>query len=238
MELRKVNASVRTGTGKGENGRLRRTGQIPAVAYGRGQPARALTIAPSDLTAVLTSEHGRNSVIELAVGEKEKLTVLLRDFQHHPVTRDYLHADFVQIALDQPVDVEIPLETTGKPVGVVKGGILRQVFRKIPVRCLPGLIPVKIVHDVTALELDGHVAAKDLGLPEGVSVRLPPGQTVIAVVTEKQAPDEAEEEAKAAAAAAAAPAAGAAAAGDKAAGDKAAGDKGGDKGGDKKSEKK
>jgi large subunit ribosomal protein L25 len=119
---------------------------------------------------------------------------------------------------------------------VVKGGILRQVFRKIPVRCLPNLIPVKIVHDVTALELDGHVAAKDLALPEGVSVRLPPAQTVIAVVTEKQAPDEAEEEAKAAAAAAA-PAAGAA--GDKAAGDKAAGDKaGGDKAAEKKPEKK
>jgi large subunit ribosomal protein L25 len=224
MELRKFNASVRTGTGKGENGRLRRTGQVPAVAYGRGQPARSLMVAPGDLSAVLSSEHGRNSVIELSVGDKEKLTVLLRDFQHHPVTRAFLHADFVQISLDQPVDVEIPLETTGKAIGVVKGGILRQVFRKIPVRCLPGLIPVKVVHDVTALELDGHVAAKDLGLPEGVSVRLPPGQTVIAVVTEKQAPDEAEEEAAKAAAAAAAPAAGAVA-GDKAAGDKAAGDK-------------
>jgi large subunit ribosomal protein L25 len=136
----------------------------------------------------------------------------------------------VQIALDQPVDVEIPLETTGKPVGVVKGGILRQVFRKIPVRCLPELIPVKIVHDVTALEVDGHVAAKDLGLPEGVSVRLPLEQTVISVVTEKQAPEE--ETAPTAAAAA-----GATAGGDKAAGDKGA-DKGGDKGGDKKSDKK
>jgi large subunit ribosomal protein L25 len=216
MELRKVSATVRTATGKGDNGRLRRTGSIPAVAYGRGQPARALTIAPSDLGAILT--------------------VLLRDFQHHPVTRAFLHADFVQIALDQPVDVEIPLETTGKAVGVVKGGILRQVFRKIPVRCLPNLIPVKIVHDVTTLELDGHVAAKDLGLPEGVTVRLPPGQTVIAVVTEKQAPDEAEEEA-AKAAAAAAPAAGAAA-GDKAAGDKAGEKAGGDKAAEKKSEKK
>lgn len=233
MELRKVSATVRTATGKGDNGRLRRTGQIPAVAYGRGQPARSLTIAPSDLSAVLSSEHGRNSVIELNVGDKEKLTVLLRDFQHHPVTRDFLHADFVQIALDQPVDVEIPLETTGKAVGVVKGGILRQVFRKVPVRCLPNLIPVKVVHDVTALELDGHVAAKDLALPEGVSVRLPPAQTVIAVVTEKQAPDEAEEAAKAAAAAA--PAAGAA--GDKAAaagGDKAAGDKAAEKKPEKK----
>jgi len=237
MELRKVSATVREATGKGENGRLRRTGQIPAVAYGRGQPARSLTIEPAALTAVLNSDLGKNSVIELAVGDKEKLTVLLRDTQHHPVTRAFLHADFVQISLDQPVDVDVPLETTGKAAGVVKGGILRQVFRKIPVRCLPNLIPVKIVHDVTALELDGHVPAKDLALPAGVSVRLPPAQTVIAVVTEKQAPDEAEEEAAKAAAAATAAAA-APAAGDKAAGDKAAGDKAADKGAEKKPEKK
>jgi large subunit ribosomal protein L25 len=226
MELRKVSATVRVGNGKGESGRLRRTGLIPAVAYGRGQAARSLSISPADLAGVLASDHGKNTVIELAVGEKEKLTVLLREYQHHPVSRAFLHADFVQIALDQPVDVEIPLETTGKAVGVVKGGVLRQVFRKIPVRCLPSLIPVKVVHDVTALELDGHVPAKDLALPEGVTVRLPPAQTVISVVTEKQVPDEAEEAAKAAAAgaAAAAPAAGAAGAApapEKAAGDKA-----------------
>jgi large subunit ribosomal protein L25 len=233
MELRKVTATVRQATGKGENGRLRRTGQIPAVAYGRGQPARSLTVAPADLAGVLASDLGRNSVIELAVGEREKLTVLLRDYQYHPVTRAFLHADFVQISLDQPVDVEVPLETIGKAAGVVKGGILRQVFRKMPVRCLPGLIPVKITHDVTALELDEHVAARDLGLPEGVSVRLPPAQTVIAVVTEKQAPDEGEEEAQKAAAAA-----GAAAAAAPAAGAAAAPAEGAEKKPDKKPEKK
>jgi large subunit ribosomal protein L25 len=91
---------------------------------------------------------------------------------------------------------------------VIKGGILRQVFRKLPIRALPNNIPVKIVHDVTGLDLDGHVAPKDLALPEGVSVRLPPEQTVAAIVHEIVR----EEEAAPAAGAAAAPAAGAAAA--------------------------
>ncbi|HEY3493673.1 MAG TPA: 50S ribosomal protein L25 [Polyangiaceae bacterium] len=233
MELRKISADARNGKGKGEAGRLRRTGKVPAVAYGKSLPAQSLAVSPADLKAVLGSERGRNTVIELDVSGKSKLTVLLRDYQHHPVSRDILHADFVQIALDQPVDVDIPLETIGKAAGVVKGGVLRQVFRRVPVRCLPELIPVKIVYDVTPLDLDGHVPAKDLPLPSGVSVRLPPEQTVIAVVTEKQAPEE-EEAAPAAGAAAAAPAAGGAA---PAAG-APAGDKGGDKGGDKKSDKK
>lgn len=233
MDLRKISASAREGKGKGEAARLRRSGRIPAIAYGKKLAAQALAVAPEELRSVLTSERGRNTVIELDVDGKNKLTVLLRDYQHHPVSRAILHADFVQIALDEPVDVQIPLEMTGKPVGVVKGGVLRQVFRRIPVRCLPQKIPVKIVHDVTELDLDGHVPAKALALPEGVEVRLPAEQTVIAIVTEKAAPEEEETAAPAAAAGAAgAPAAGAAAGGEKAA-DKG-GEKAADKGGDKK----
>ena len=235
MDLRKISVNARQGKGKGEATRLRRSGQIPAVAYGKKLAAQSLAVKPEELRSVLTSERGRNTVIELDVDGKNKLTVLLRDYQHHPVSRAILHADFVQIALDEPVDVQIPLEMTGKPVGVVKGGVLRQVFRRIPVRCLPQKIPVKVVHDVTELDLDGHVPAKALALPEGVEVRLPPEQTVIAIVTEKAAP---EEEEQAAAPAAAAGAAGAPAAGATgAAGDKAAekgGDKAAEKGGDKK----
>ncbi|HEX6272849.1 MAG TPA: 50S ribosomal protein L25 [Polyangiaceae bacterium] len=225
MELRKFTADVRAEHGKGASARLRKTGKIPAVAYGKNLPAQALAITPSDLSSVLTSAHGRNSVIELDVTGQTKLTVLIRDFQYHPLTRQLLHADFVQIALDQPVDVAVPLETTGKAKGVVDGGMLRQVFRRIPVRCLPEKIPAKLVHDVTALGVNEHVLAKDLSVPEGVTIRLPDEQTVLAVAFEKQVVEE--EEAKPADAAAAAagatgaaaPAAGAAPAGEKAEGE-------------------
>lgn len=200
MELRKVTASPRAAGGKGAAGRLRNSGKIPAVAYGKNLPSRSLAVSPADLKSVLGSEYGMNTVIELDIDSKEKLTVLLCDSQHHPVTRALLHADFRQIALDQPVEVEIPLHVTGKPVGVVKGGVLRQVFRKIPVSCLPEKIPVSITHDVTELDVDGHVPTKALNLPEGVTARLPPEQTIIAIVTEKQ---HAEEETTAAAAGAA-----------------------------------
>ena len=114
MELRKFNAAVRAESGKGASARLRKGGHIPAVAYGKGQPAQSLSISPSDLSSVLKSEHGRNSVIELDVTGQSKLTVLIRDYQYHPLSRELLHADFVQIALDQPVDVDVPLDATGK----------------------------------------------------------------------------------------------------------------------------
>lgn len=213
MELRKFNATVRSNSGKGASARLRKGGQIPAVAYGKNLPVQSLSISPSDLSSVLTSAHGRNSVIELDVAGQKKLTVLIRDFQYHPLSRELLHADFVQIALDQPVDVDVPLDATGKAKGVVEGGVLRQVYRRVPVRCLPEKIPVKLVHDVTELGVNEHILVKDLAVPEGVTIRLPQDQTVLAVAFEKQVVEE--EEAKpadAAAAAAAAPGAAAPAA--------------------------
>ncbi|HEY4159925.1 MAG TPA: 50S ribosomal protein L25 [Polyangiaceae bacterium] len=214
MDAIKVTATNRSEHKKSDVRRLRGKGQIPAVAYGKQLATKQISVAPDAVRAVLASAWGRNTVVNLEVDGKDKLTVLLRDFQYHPVSRELLHADFVQIHLDKPVDVEVPLELTGKPVGVTAGGTLRQVFRKLPIRCLPGVIPVKLTHDVTALELDGHVQTKDLALPEGVAVRLPPEQTVAAVVTEiirieeeAPAPGTAAAGAAAAAAAGAAPAA-------------------------------
>src|SRR5262249_40815234 len=159
---------------KGGARRVRTTGKIPAIAYGKELAALSLSVRPDQLKSVLSSEHGRNTVVELDVEGGNKITAMLVDYQYHPVTREFLHADFRQIHLDKTVDVEITLEVTGKAAGVVLGGTLRQVFRKLPIRCVPEKIPVKVTYDVTELGLDGHVAARDIKLPEGVEVRLPP----------------------------------------------------------------
>lgn len=191
MEIIKISADRRNEHGKGGARRVRASGQVPAVAYGKELTAQPLSVAPGSLKQVLNSAHGKNSVVELDVVGQGKLTAMLRDYQYHPVTREFLHADFQQIRLDQEVDVEVALELTGKPVGVVAGGVLRQVFRFLPLRCVPEKIPVKLVHDVTSLGIEDHVQVRDLGLPEGVKVRLPPERTLVAVVKEKH---EAEEE--------------------------------------------
>ena len=199
METMKVVATLRSDTRKGPARRLRGQGLIPAVAYGRELAATNLVVSPKDVNTVLASEFGRNTVIELQLEDKTAM-VLLSDYQYHPVTRQLIHADFRQIRMDQPVEVEVPFELVGRAKGVVEGGVLRQVFRRLPVSCLPSQIPSRIEHDATELELDQHVAVQDLSLPEGVSVLLPATQTVAAVVTVKEVAV-AEEEAAAEAAA-------------------------------------
>lgn len=187
MELTKVSANVRTAGGKGPARRLRASGRIPAVAYGKGREARSLEVSPEEVTGVLESELGVNSLIQLEVEGKEKLNVLLSEYQYHPVTRQLLHADFVEVDLEKPVQVKVPLELTGKPQGVVMGGKLRQVFREVPIRCVPAKIPSKVTHDITELQIEQHVSAADLKLPEGVEVRLPPKMTIATIAADRRA---------------------------------------------------
>ncbi len=208
-----LKAQTRSANGKGEARRVRRAGLVPAVAYGKELASTPIAVPPKEVAAILKSELGKNTVLNLQLDGKS-LLAMIRDYTVHPVARSLEHIDFVEVKLDRPVDVEVPLLPVGKPVGVAKGGVLRVVHRLVPVRCLPDRIPVKIETDVTHLELGQHIATQDLKLPEGVSVRLPAEQTLVAVVApEKEVEEVPAPGAAAAAGAAAAPGAGAPAAG-------------------------
>ena len=194
-------ADARLPGGKGAAARLRRTGQIPAVAYGKGLPATSIAVSPKEILSILKSERGKNSVIKItlaAYGEKsadksaatKSLLVMIRDYTYHPVNRNLEHVDFVEVKLDEAVNVDIPLIFTGKPIGVTTGGIIRQVYRTVPVSCLPDRIPLRLEIDITHLALGEHVSTQDLNLGEGVAVRLPAEQTLIAIVAPDKVPAE------------------------------------------------
>jgi large subunit ribosomal protein L25 len=176
-----LKSEPRKAGGKAEARRLRRAGMVPAVAYGKGLPSTPIAVPPKEVATILKSELGQNTVVELEV-EGKKILAMVREFTLHPVARSLEHVDFIEVKLDKPVDVNVPLLTTGKAVGVTGGGVLRIVYRTVPVRCLPDRIPVSLSTDVTHLELGMHVSTQELKLPEGVTVRLPPEQTLVSVV--------------------------------------------------------
>jgi len=206
--MAQLGADGRVGTGKGEARRLRLEGKVPAVAYGKDLASKLLSVSPKEVLQILQSDRGQNAVIEMDVKAGDKLLVMIRDYSYHPVHRGLEHVDFVQVKLDRPVNVDVPLHFTGKPAGVVTGGIIRQVYRTIPVSCLPDRIPLKLEIDITHLNMGEHVATHDLKLGEGVTVRLPAEQTLISIVAPEK--ERAEDVAATSPAAAAAGVAGAA----------------------------
>ena len=199
MESIKLQAEERQQGGKGVARRLRAGGKIPAVFYGKGKQSVPLTVSPKELVAAVSGEYGVNGIIELSIGGQSHRT-LLREYQYHPVTRELLHADFYSVDEQRPIEVQVALELEGKAKGIVLGGRLRQVFLKLPVRCLPKDIPAKIVFDVSDLGVDELFRVKDLSLPEGVEVLYPPNQTLGGVYGSRRAAtaddEKAEEEKK------------------------------------------
>ncbi|HEY6105161.1 MAG TPA: 50S ribosomal protein L25, partial [Anaeromyxobacteraceae bacterium] len=118
-----VLAQPRDSKGKGPAHRLRGQGLIPAVVYGRGHAPTSIAVDPGAIEKAIATPHKFNTLITLKMQGGEK-RVLFKEYQVDPVSRRLLHADFLEVDLDKPVKVEVPVVTAGKAEGVTQGGIL------------------------------------------------------------------------------------------------------------------
>jgi len=167
MEQRELEVFLRTEKGKGAAHRIRREGKIPAVLYGRAMETYSLSLNPEELKKILTSGARENTLIGLRmIGPgSEKIgnrVVMLKDLQVHPIKRNYLHADFYAVAMDEKIEVEVPIHLTGKAEGTKSGGILEQPRREVRVRCLPTDIPEFIEVDVSGLQIGDSLHVQDI----------------------------------------------------------------------------
>jgi large subunit ribosomal protein L25 len=159
-----VVATPRTGKfNKNHARRVRVAGKIPAVVYGAGQDAVAVTVDPRVVTKILHSEAGHNTIFDLNVEGAALVKAMIVDWQHEPLKGKLLHIDFKRIAMDKAMRVSVPVQLTGIPAGVkTSGGILDQILREVEIECLPADIPDHIDIDVSGLELYGAIHISDL----------------------------------------------------------------------------
>ncbi|HSA93528.1 MAG TPA: 50S ribosomal protein L25 [Terriglobales bacterium] len=137
--------------GTNEARRLRRQGRIPGVLYGARKDSVAVSVNPKQITHILHSESGHNTIFELEVGG-ERTRAMIVDWQYEPVHGALLHVDLKRIAMDERLKVKVPILLQGVPAGVkTEGGILEQVLREVELECLPADIPSHIDVDVTEL---------------------------------------------------------------------------------------
>jgi large subunit ribosomal protein L25 len=182
MEQITVQSSVRELKGKGPNRRLRVAGKIPAVLYGHKSQNMALEVDPKDIFKILQSDSGENTIFLLQVPGKEKINVLIKEYQLEPVSHRLLHADFYEVAMDEVLEVDVPLEVIGEAYGVKsEGGLLDIVHRELRVECLPADIPENIEVDVTEMKIGDQVRVKDLKVSDKIKLLDDPETVVVAV---------------------------------------------------------
>jgi large subunit ribosomal protein L25 len=183
MEFVDLKVERRTGTGKSVSRKLRRRGRIPAIVYGEGAPI-PVAADPKSLLKALRTEAGENVILNLTIVDTEEVTrkAMVKGVQVDPVTGIVLHADFLAISMERPIEVEVPVELVGVARGVKEeGGIVEQILRELKVKCLPRAIPDKVQLDISMLGMGDVVHVKDLAIPGGVELLTDTEQVVVTV---------------------------------------------------------
>jgi large subunit ribosomal protein L25 len=194
-----ITVEPRETRGKNEARRLRVRGLVPAVVYGMGSDPVPISINPKEVTGVLKSASGHNTIFDIDI-QGAKAPVMIVDWQHEPLKASLLHVDLIRIDLSKKVVVKVPVHTHGDPVGVkLQGGLHEIVTRDIEIECLPEDIPEAFTVEVSGLSIGQSVRASEI--PMTGSMRLmSPADAVISHVVGVKAAEEVTPEAAVAAA--------------------------------------
>jgi large subunit ribosomal protein L25 len=153
--------------------KLRATGRIPAVIYGREHKAQNIEVTADDIENLMHDSASENVLVDLAVKDdtRPKRLALVQEVQHHPLHGNVLHVDFHEVLENEKVVVQVPVETVGEAVGVkTGGGVLEHVLFKLKLKGLPKDLPEQIVIDVSALELGRAIHIGEVKLPPGIEI--------------------------------------------------------------------
>ena len=181
-----INGESRDSRGKNEARRLRAGGSMPAVLYGAPGGSTAVAVSPKDLTKILNSKTGHNTIFNLAITGGESTPVMIVDWQYDPIRDNLLHADMKRIDLTKRIVVKVPVLTHGDPKGVkLQGGMHEIVIREIEVECLPNEIPEEFDVTVTELLIGQSIRAGDIPMTGSMTLVTAPDAVISHVVSLK-----------------------------------------------------
>ncbi len=176
MKIVKLSGSLRENVGKKDAKGQRKEGRVPCVIYGGKEQVHFSVDEKSFIPIVFTPDA---MFVEIELGSST-YKAILQDIQYHPVTDKIIHADFMELHDEKPINMSIPVYSTGTSKGVLRGGKLVLRLRRLPVKALPGFMPERITVDITKLNIGQSFKVKDLKLPN-VTILSSPFNTILSV---------------------------------------------------------
>lgn len=194
-----LSAKLRTEDfGSAGSRRLVRSGSIPAVVYGKGEPIHVIINARE--FAAKRSGFGESTLISLEVEGEATHSVFVKTFQEDFLKGIVRHIDFFEVTAGHMLRTHVHVELTGTPAGQIAGGVLAQMIHEVEIECLPADLPESIKVDVSGLAINDTLRLGDIPVPAGIKVHGDPDAAVAAVrLVKEEAAPAAEEEAAAAA---------------------------------------
>ena len=169
--------------GKGASRALRREGRVPAVVYGGKDEVLSVHVEEKELRRQLGTGHFFNSVVDVEIDGK-KVRTLPKDVALHPVSERPLHVDFLRLAADAKVHVNVPVHFANEEAspGLKRGGVLNVVRHELDLICDADAIPEEISIDVTGLEVGDSIHISHVNLPAGAASAITDRDFTIATI--------------------------------------------------------
>jgi large subunit ribosomal protein L25 len=176
-------AQVGREQGSAASRRLRAAGSVPGILYGHGMSPMSVAVERRDLRVALSGAAGVNTVLDLTV-DGTVYPAIVKELQRHPVRRNVIHVDFIQVNLDEEITVSVPLRLVGEAKEVEQeGGLVDPAVDSIEVVTTPRNIPDEFVVDITEMRMDTVIRLGDVPMPDGVTATGNPESPVVTVLT-------------------------------------------------------
>jgi large subunit ribosomal protein L25 len=176
MKVAQLSGSVRSNVGKKDSAAVRRAGNVPCVLYGQGEQT-SFSVKLTDIEKIVISPDVYQVALDL---DGKKATAIIRELQQHPIKGTIQHVDFLELSDKKPVRVGLPVRLVGSSKGVMAGGKLMQVFRRLNVVGLPQDLPEAITLDISKLKIGKSIRVKAIEIP-GVTFLDPANAVVVSV---------------------------------------------------------
>ncbi|RVT41148.1 50S ribosomal protein L25/general stress protein Ctc [Sphingobium algorifonticola] len=178
-----LSAEARDRAGKGASRALRRENRVPAVIYGMNEEPLMVHVEEKALNKLLGTGHFMNSVVMVEVGGK-KVRTLPKDVAFHPVSDRPLHVDFLRVAKNASVHVNVPVRFDNEDAapGLKRGGVLNIVRHELELIVDADKIPDDIVIDLTGLEVGDSIHISSVTLPKGAESAIDDRDFTIATI--------------------------------------------------------
>jgi large subunit ribosomal protein L25 len=144
-------------------------GGVPGTLYGDKREPQTISVDYRAISQELLTGHFQSTIFTLNV-EGAKTRVIPRAVQLDPVRDFPIHVDFLRLAKDALVTVDVPVRFLNEAAspGLKRGGVLNIVRHEIPVRCPADAIPDHFDVDLTGLEIGNSVHISAIALPPNV----------------------------------------------------------------------
>jgi large subunit ribosomal protein L25 len=176
-----LRAEPRSESGKGPARRLRASGRVPATLYGHGVEPTSIHVSAQDLLHLFHQGGGASVLVDLKLDGNEHLTIV-RELQRDLIHSRFIHVDFMAVARDEKIVVNVELHEVGESTGVKAGGVVEHHLREVEIRCLPADVPERIEFSISRLRIGDSIRAGDLAPSDGIEILTDPDTMVLAVV--------------------------------------------------------